>query len=205
MGSSRSGMHKNVSEVFRGLGSKRDIVIQRLVSPKTLPARRQTAPQPPSTRPQNPLIPPAPGSEGAPSWWWQKASGRPGNDKANEPDSSRGRKSGLALCVPAHDAISLMLLGLCIGIVIVLLTMGEPPVLLLACISISMYILGMFAGKLNCLKNAVRGNRQKIVGVLVILGVLTLAVSALMIQSLFLLSFGVLLAMGFVGLFAGGL
>ena len=151
MGSSRSGMHKSVSEVFGGLGSKRDIVIQRLVAPKTLPARRQPEPQPPAlpgTRPQNPLIPPAPGSEGAPSWWWQKTSARPGNDKANKPDSGPVCKSGLALCVPAHDAISLVLLGLCIGIVIVLLTIGEPPVLLLACISISMYIMGMFAGKL---------------------------------------------------------
>jgi hypothetical protein len=83
--------------------------------------------------------------------------------------------------------------------------MGEPPVLLLACISIAMYILGLFAGKLHCLKDVTSGDGRMLMGGLVITGVLILAVSAIMIQSLFLLSFGVLLTMGFIGLFAGGL
>ena len=82
--------------------------------------------------------------------------------------------------------------------------MNEPPILLLACISFAMYVLGLFAGRLHCLKKAISGKGQKITGGVVIAAVIVLAVPAIMNQSVFLLSFGVLLTVGFLGLFSGG-
>ena len=205
MGSFKPGLQKSISEVFGSLSYKQDVVIRRLVGPKTARTRRQIESAARTFRPQNPLIPPGPGFRGAPSQWWQQTSAISEDAPGCHSDSIPVCKSGPALGVLARNATSLLVLGLCIGTAGVLLTASKPPRLPLACISFAMYALGLLAGTLSCLKKLFSGQHQKTITGLVIITVVMLAIPAVTTQSSFLLSLGVLLTMSFVGLFVGRL